>query len=314
LIGYILNLLLLELLEICLGKSSLKKNGQEAVFYCCFCHHYKPKLSVNLNTGAWHCWVCPNAGKKVTSLLKKINRSDKIAEARKITHDTYHAKSERIATDLMLPSEFQSLIKKSNQPEYKHALRYVIERNITTYDIMKYNLGYCASGKYKNRIIIPSYDASGSLNFFIGRSYYRSTYLEYLSPDWSKNIIGFDVFINWNEPVILVEGPMDAIAIRRNAIPLFGKIISPALKMKIIQQKVKDLYIILDQDAIMKALDYCEEFLGYNMNVYLVEMVDKDSSKLGFVETWKQIEATQAMDYKMLFTYRMKYGQTKTRY
>ncbi len=308
-----MNLLLLELLEIVLGKSSIKKNGQEAVFFCPFCNHYKPKLSVNLETGSWHCWVCPNAGNKVTSLLKKINRGDKIAEARKITHDVVHTKVEPNQNDLILPSEFCSLTEKSTLPEYKHALRYASERNITNYDVMKYNLGYCSSGRYKDRIIIPSYDDSGKLNFFIGRSYYKDVYMPYLSPDVSKDIIGFDAFINWAEPIVVTEGPMDAIAIRRNAIPLFGKIISPALKIKIIQQKVKDLYIVLDKDAIMKALDYCEEFLGYNMNVYLVEMMDKDPSKLGFVETWKQIESTKPMDYKMLFAYRMKYGKTKTK-
>ena len=309
-----MNLLLLELLEICLGKSSIKKNGQEALFFCPFCHHYKPKLSVNLETGSWHCWVCPNAGSKVTSLLKKINRSDKIEEAKKITHDTSHTKTEHTSTDLMLPSEFCSMTEISRMPEYKQALRYIAERNITSYDIMKYNIGYCASGTYKNRIIIPSYNASGLLNFFTGRSYYRDAYMPYLNPNTSKDIIGFDLFINWAEPILLTEGPMDAIAIRRNVIPLFGKIISSSLKIKIIQQKVKHLYIILDKDAIMNSLDICEEFLGYNMNVYLVEMNDKDPSKLGFVETWKQIEATQAMNYQMLFTYRMKYGQTKSKY
>jgi DNA primase len=309
-----MNLLLLEILEQVLGKSSLKKNGQEALFYCPFCHHYKPKLSVNLETGSWHCWVCPNAGKKVTTLLRKINRFDKIDEAKKITHDTSYTKNERLPTDLILPQEFCSLVEKSKTPEYRQALRYIAERNITTYDIMKYNLGYCATGHYKNRIIIPSYNTSGILNFFIGRSYYKDSYMSYLSPDISKDIIGFDVFINWTEPIIITEGPMDAIAIRRNAIPLFGKIISPSLKIKIIQQKVKHLYIILDEDAIMNALDYCEEFLGYNMNVYLVEMPDKDPSKLGFIETWKHIETTKPIDYKTLFTYRMKYGQTKTKY
>lgn len=309
-----MNLLLLELLETVLGKSFIRKNGQEAVFFCPFCHHYKPKLSVNLESGSWQCWVCPNAGKKVTSLLKKINRTDKIEEARKITNDTYrYVKSEKNTNDVMLPVEFRSLVEVTKSPEYKQAIRYAKERSITSYDIFKYNLGYCETGHYRGRIIIPSYSESGMLNFFIGRSYYKDSKMPYLSPDVSKDIIGFDAYINWAEPIILTEGPMDAIAIRRNAIPLFGKRISNALKVKIVQKKVKNLYVVLDRDAIMDSLDYCEEFLGYDMKVYLVEMADKDPSKLGFVNTWKQIEATQPMDFKALFTYRMKYGQTKNK-
>ena len=309
-----MNLLLLEILEQVIGKSSIKKNGQEAVFFCPLCNHYKPKLSVNLDTGAWHCWVCSNAGMKVTSLLKRINRFDRIDEVRKVTNDTSHIKKEQSTNFVLLPVEFNSLTEKTKSPEYKQALRYILERNITTYDIFKYNLGYCSNGKYNGRIIIPSYDDNGILNFFTGRSYCKDVYLSYLNPDISIDIVGLDSFINWNEPIIITEGPMDAIAIRRNAIPLFGKIITNKLKIKIIQKKVKDLYIVLDKDAIMKSLDYCEEFLGYNMNIYLVEMEDKDPSKLGFINTWKKIEETKPMDFKMLFTYRMKYGQSKTKY
>ena len=302
------NLLLLELLEQVLGKSFLKKNGQEALFYCCFCHHYKPKLSVNLESGSYQCWVCNQRGMKVTSLLKKINRPDKIDEARKLMGETVTHKKDITVSTAMLPEEFISLTTVSRTPEYKQALRYILERNITTYDIFKYNIGYCSNGKYKGRIIIPSYDSNGMLNFFTGRSYYRNVWMPYLNPEISKDIIGFEVFINWREPIIITEGPMDAIAVKRNSIPLFGKRFSDALKIKMIQEKVKNLYIALDQDAILDSLDYCEEFLGYDMNVYLVDLTGKDPSKLGFVETWKLIDRTQPMDFKLLFAYRMKYG------
>ena len=41
-------------------------------------------------------------------------------------------------------------------------------------DILKHNIGYCDEGKYSNRIIIPSYDSDGQLNFFVGRDFYKS--------------------------------------------------------------------------------------------------------------------------------------------
>ncbi len=35
--------------------------------------------------------------------------------------------------------------------------------------------------------------------------------------------IPFEIFINWNSPIIRCEGMFDAISIKRNAIPLLGK-------------------------------------------------------------------------------------------
>ena len=57
------------------------------------------------------------------------------------------------------------------------------------------------------------------------------------NPQVSKDIVGFELHINWNYPVCLVEGAFDAIAIKRNAIPLFGKTIPDQLKHRIIENK-----------------------------------------------------------------------------
>ena len=38
-----------------------------------------------------------------------------------------------------------------------------MERGLSFDDIIRYNLGYCLSGTYQNRIIIPSYDSDGQL-------------------------------------------------------------------------------------------------------------------------------------------------------
>ncbi len=69
--------------------------------------------------------------------------------------------------------------------------------------------------------------------------------MKYKNPKVSKDIIGFDLFINWDLPIVLCEGVFDAIAIKRNAIPLFGKTIPKSLHKKIIEKKVRDIYICL---------------------------------------------------------------------
>jgi DNA primase len=90
------------------------------------------------------------------------------------------------------------------------------------------------------------------------------------------------MYINWDLPIILCEGAFDAMAIKRNAIPLFGKKLSTTLMTKIIKSKVEKIYLALDEDALKDAFNHAETFMSYGKRVYLIEMGDKDPSELGF--------------------------------
>jgi hypothetical protein len=98
----------------------------------------------------------------------------------------------------------------------------------------------------------------------------------------SKDIIPFELFINWESPIVLCEGPFDAMAIKRNAIPLLGKHIQNNLMKKIVTSKVEQIYIALDKDAQKDALDFCEIFMNEGKEVHLIDMEDKDPSEMGF--------------------------------
>jgi len=153
-------------------------------------------------------------------------------------------------------------------------------------------MGYCDSGKYRNMIIIPSYDENGKLNYFSARSFDKNSYIKYRNPDCSRNIIPFELFINWDLPIVLCEGPFDAIAIKRNAIPLLGKNMQSNLLKKIVISSVKKIYIALDTDAIKQALKHCEYFINQNKEVYLVELDGKDPSEIGFYHFTKLVQNT----------------------
>jgi hypothetical protein len=132
-------------------------------------------------------------------------------------------------------------------------------------------------------IVVPSYNKDGLINYFIARSFEKDPSRKYDSPKCNKNaIIGLEYFINWNIPVILCEGIFDAIAIKRNVIPLFGKTIPKALMMKLVETNVKTVYVALDKDALKDALKYAEELLNLGKDVYLVDLDDKDPSEMGF--------------------------------
>jgi len=131
-------------------------------------------------------------------------------------------------------------------------------------------------------IVIPSYNVNGELNFFVGRSFEKESFRKYKNPSVSKDIIPFELFINWESPIVLCEGPFDAMAIKRNAIPLLGKHIQNNLMKKIVTSKVEQIYIALDKDAQKDALDFCEVFMNEGKEVHLIDMEDKDPSEMGF--------------------------------
>ena len=149
-------------------------------------------------------------------------------------------------------------------------------------------------------IIIPSYDSQGNLNYFTGRSFEKDPYVKYRNPEVSRNIVPNEHLINWNLPLVICEGMFDAIAIKRNAIPLLGKNIQSTLMKKIVTSTIKKIYIALDKDAQKQSLDFCKKFIDEGKEVYLVELKDKDPSEMGFEQFTNLIQNTLPLTYSNL--------------
>ena len=289
---------IINLLESFLGTGKINSNDNVA-FHCPFCNHHKKKLEVNVGSQHWHCWVCNASGRKISILARKLNVDrKKISKIIELTNDTDHLPS-KTSTDtpvVNLPKEFRPLWKfDKGSPDYRNAVFYLRSRGISIQDILKYRIGYADKGLYSGKIIIPSFDANGNLNYFVSRAYYNDDLQKHRNPNVSKDIIGFEIHINWNMPIILVEGAFDAIAIKRNAIPLFGKTISNTLKKRIVERNVKTIYICLDNDAKKQALSACEYFMANGINVYLVDLPESDPSELGFLKIIDIIDKTDQL-------------------
>ena len=272
------------------------KNGEHA-FHCPFCNHHKKKLQVNCETQKWHCWVCNKGGYKIGILLRKINAPKNIiSEVLKILGDykgVKYEKDEKTEYNVSLPQCYKPLWKSSTDPLYKNAIHYLRQRNIGTIDILRYSIGFCSSNGYSNRIIIPSYDADGKLNYFLARDMFPNSKLKYKNPPMSKDTVCFEMFVNWDEPIILCEGAFDAIAIRNNAIPLLGKFPSKTLVMRLVEKQVKKIYVALDEDAKQDAIKLSKFLMDYGIETYLLDMKGKDPSELGFKEFWSIIRETK---------------------
>jgi|TARA_R100001163_G_scaffold20091_2_gene17465 DNA primase len=305
------NQLLVTLVNSVLGSGKPTARNNYA-YHCPFCHHHKPKLEVNLTENRegknpWHCWACDARGTTVYQLFKKTNASsDKIAEANSLISSSKPKEYKKSNTTIRLPDEFISLSNgELNDITAKHAKAYLNKRNISKYDILKYNIGYCNKGLYANMIIIPTYDEDGRLNYFTARSFEKEPYIKYRNPSVSRNIIPNEHLINWNLPIILCEGLFDAISIKRNAIPLLGKNIQSNLMKKIVTSVVNKIYIALDKDAMKQALRFCENLMAEGKEVYLVDMQDKDPSEMGFTNFTKLIQKTVPLTYSSLMGYKL---------
>lgn len=301
--------ILLGFIENVLGKSH-KRARENYAFNCPKCNHHKPKLEVNLHTdengqNPFECWVCGFKGRTIKSLLKQLQvPAEQAYEILK-----YVRKGDEVGyaptSVVELPKEFQSLYNASTTSIIANKVkRYLYKRGFTDRDFLKYNIGYCTSGQYTGRIIVPSYGENNQLNFFVARTF-EDAYHKYRNPECSKDIIGFENLINWSQPIILVEGVFDAIAVKRNAVPILGKSISKALIKKIVSSTVEDIYIALDRDALKKALQYVEQFLNMGKKVYLVDMQDKDPSEMGFVNFTHHVQQAEEMDLGKLLRYKL---------
>jgi DNA primase len=306
------NTALLFLTESVLGKGQSTSKGNFA-FKCPFCTHHKNKMEINLRTTSkrenfWHCWVCGAKGKTLLTLFKKIKApQSKIDELNILI--VPDKKEEHISLDVLeLPKEFirfddhaRFITDRVAQIESKHALRFLKSRGITVEDIIKYNIGFCKEGKYEYRVIIPSYDENSRLNYFIARDYKEPSLQKYKNPPASsKDAIGFELYINWDAPIILVEGMFDALTIKRNVIPLFGKVIHGKLMEKLVKSSVDRIYIALDNDARKDALKQAEMLMSYGKEVYLVEMEGKDANEIGFENFLNAIEQTKPLNFQNL--------------
>lgn len=292
---------LFTLLDKVLNQSAYIRKGEEAVYFCPFCSHYKKKLEVNVRTQEWHCWICNSAGQSIRSLFYKLKAKESyFNELYKIIGGSWRPSENRQEHSMVLslPDEFVPLSKPSKSSAYGHAMSYLIDRHVTMDDIIRYNIGYCEEGAYRQRVVIPSYDRDGNVNFFAARTYYDVDSYKYMLPPWPKNIIGFELFLNWDEPITLVEGTFDALAVRNNVIPLFGTTLTDDIRLGIVTNRVKRVNIVLDKDAMKQAIKIFDKIKKIQeIDIHLIELGEKDPSVLGFKAVTELIDKSKPLEF-----------------
>lgn len=268
-----------ELVEGVLGSPRRETDGWND--YCCpYCAQEKGvesdgKYNLAVNYGEdmktkpfFHCWRCGTAG-KLSKLIKDFGTQENLSkyynELKNIKNSLLYnidfggeLNDFQIENTVELPSDYRKI--RANDKYAKEALEYLRKRNIGEYFINYYNIGYIpywsSDKEMRNRIVIPSYDEYGELNYYVARDYTgKRTLRKYNNPDIKKTMFVFNEDkINWYDDVTLVEGAFDHMVVP-NSIPLLGKTLKSdyATYNALITKAKANVNVLLDDDAVSDA-------------------------------------------------------------
>lgn len=297
---------------------SFEPQKDELLFKCGFCKKItsKKKLSLNIKNNTWKCWHCDTKGAGIANLLFAL----KLYSARKEYLQAF-GKTKKQKNDVVEQKEdFKPSLPKDYIPissfvnsSISRPIKYLNSRNITIETACKYNLGFCMEGTYKDRIIIPSFDCCGDLNFFTGRTI-NSSDINYLNDilipkNYKNSIILNELNLDFSKELFLVEGFFDMMNCDKNTCPLFGSTLSrdSLLFSKIVKNNT-EVTVILDADAFDKSIAICEKLLecGINTNIIIEDGV-KDLGKASYeyfklISYPKKIKATKLILRRMKIT------------
>lgn len=225
----------------------------------------KGNLEINYINHIFKCWACAETHETHGHLGKLIEQfgSKKDKKTYNLIRPDKIEKKEKQYKKLELPKEYKLFneIHPLHLPR-KEAWNYLKKRGITEETIKKYKIGICIDGEYAGRIIVPSFNKKGELNFFVSRSWNPRAKLKYKNPEASKDFLIFnESLIDWKKDIYLVEGVFDSFFLD-NSIALLGKFINDNLWEKLYTKAKKDIIVCLDGDAFTDAKNIYDKLNG----------------------------------------------------
>jgi hypothetical protein len=279
--GYMSNKAKLQILKSIFGQ--YEPDHPEYLFLCPHCNHHKKKLSINVDKNAYKCWVCGKSGRDAFQLVRRFGTYEHAFAWKQIGDDgpdlatfgSLFEKENQEEREMSLPYGYESLIGNKTK-KARNAKEYLSWRGITEEDIILWKIGYCDSGYLSERIIVPSFDRSGIMNYYVARTYSKKSAIPYVNPSFRSNMVIFnELNLDFKKDLNIVEGVFNAFKAGQNSAPLLGSTLNP--RSRLFQKIVKydtPIFFALDEDAIMKELKIIKLLLKYGNEVYKIP-IDK---------------------------------------
>ena len=281
---------LVELLTDVLGKphQHYESKGQIS-FDCPVCSDEKGldhgdgkgNLEINYGKHVYKCWSCGETYGTQGPLGKLFDKfgSKKQKKLYDLIKPEELKKEDIKRPKLRLPEGYTSF-ENSNSKFIPHieAMRYLTSRGITDEMIKKYKIGYTVNGDFAYRIIVPSYNSEGVLNYYVARSWIPKK-MKYKNPTVPKDEIIFNEgAVDWKKDVYLCEGVFDSFFLS-NPIVMLGKKMSKLLFETLYNKAEGNIIICTDGDAFRDGVKLYHELNGgilYNKIKIIKLPSDKD--------------------------------------
>lgn len=223
----------IRFIEGLFGKGILASNSKNFDIVCPLCPkkqaRSKPKLAIRTEDDAWHCWLCGSKGLSLASLIyKTCGYADYVRYCTQFLDPSqrkHNLEPNTKVEELRLPRDFRLLATASSvDPDVRGMKHYLMEeRGLIERDLWYFKLGTSDEPRWKRRIIVPSFDANGKLNYFVARAIDKKRFPKYDNPEVHKTAIIFnELNIDWTQRLTLCEGSFDMFKCGDNAVPLLG--------------------------------------------------------------------------------------------
>jgi hypothetical protein len=267
------------------GSIDISRDGINVAVKCPSCAQtgsLKKKLVLRIDTDQYHCWVCGTKGRSYVSLLRKHHSSfvdeyqKKFAKATVSSRLSFDNTNDVEVEKIKIPKNFSLLgnLIADKDPDVRAVISYITSRGLTIKDAWRYKMGTCRRGKFRRRVIIPSFDCSGELNYYVARAIDKDATRRYINSSVPKSEVIFnELTLKWNEEMTLVEGPFDLVKCDRNATCLLGSNLSS--KMALFKKIVKNqtpIILALDPDAIKKSHEIAKMLSSYGVDVKMMNV------------------------------------------
>ena len=272
----------IEFVRKVFGEVIVARDGVNVAARCPKCgKSNKKKFSINIESWACHCWVCGIKGKDpYRIILQHIDpsraqefKSRFLSQKSCFKNEIYETFNEE---KVSLPENIVPLFGKRifRDPDIKNCLSYLKMRGVTPEDVWYFKLCSSVSGKFRRRIIVPSFDADGELNYFSARSIDSDVFLKYInSKARKKDIIFNEINLDWSQEITLTEGPFDLFKCNQNATCLLGsKLSSSSYLFKKIVSNRTPVLLALDRDMRKDARKIADLLEDYNINVRVIDL------------------------------------------
>lgn len=274
-------------------------NGKEAHFNCVVCSDTRHRMYVNLETGEVYCHNCGYKSNilgliqvvegvefsKAYGIFESIKGNLILPE--KISRNSINGvfmqdlKNTLDKRPIPLPEEYCKLDPKHTNIVTKRAINYLHSRKITDKQIVEHNMGFCMSGDYKNRVIIPITGKDNQLKFWVARAINKDAKMKEKSPsntDYqiskSEVIFNLDKAARKYHSIVISEGIFDALSYGDIGVSLLGKsLYQEQLNLLLDYRELltEGVFVSLDWDARDKATEMAEVLSQY-FTVYIINI------------------------------------------